>query len=210
MQKKIVTAIIILTLCLGSYAMAAKVDGLVLYFSFDEGAGGTVNDTSGNNNNGKIIKGTKWVAGKFGKGLEFGGADSVEVVNSKSLEFIDEISLMLWIKPALDGTEWQGLITKGPDGGESFEFLLNKAGHFHTGWKFAGGRICPNRGAGGAVAKGEWQHAAITYKPGEWLCYLNGEVLDKQVANDKLVNLEDPLILGDEKGMSRFYTGIMD
>lgn len=210
MAKKIIVALVLMTFCFGSYAMAAKIEGLVLYFSFDGDSGGTIKDGSGSGNNGKVAKGTKSVAGKYGKGLEFGGADSVEVEASASLEFEDEISLMLWINPSLDGTEWQGLITKGPDGTESFEFLLNKAGHFHTGWKFAGGRVCPNRGDAGAVAKGEWQHAAITYKPGEWLCYLNGEVLHKQTTSDKIVNSGDPLVLGDEKGMSRFFSGVMD
>ncbi|MEK7396140.1 MAG: hypothetical protein AAB116_04290 [Candidatus Poribacteria bacterium] len=118
-------------------AMAGKIDGLVLYFSFDEGAGDTLKDLSGNGNNGKIIKGAKWVAGKYGKGLEFDNG-SVEVPSSKSLEIVDEISMMVWINPRLTGGAWQGLITKGPDGGESFELLLNSAGHFHTAYKFAG------------------------------------------------------------------------
>jgi hypothetical protein len=122
MVKKVMVSLIILTFCLGSYAMAAKVNGLVLYYSFEEGAGGTVKDGSGNGNDGKIIKGTKWVAGKYGKGLQFNGADSVEATSSKSLEFVDGISILVWINPALTGTDWQGLITKGPDAVESFEF----------------------------------------------------------------------------------------
>jgi hypothetical protein len=40
--------------------------------------------------------------------------------------------------------------------------------------------------------------------------YLNGEALRKDAPNDKLVNLSDPIILGDEKGMGRFFSGTMD
>lgn len=207
---KIFVVFTLLCFCIGSQAMAAKIDGLVLYFSFNEGSGDTVKDASGNGNDGEIVKGTKWVDGKYGSGLEFGGADSVEVASSASLEIEKEISMMVWIKPALSGSEWQGLITKGPDGGESFELLVNKAGYFHTGWTFVGGRVCPNRGAAGTIAAEKWQHVAVTYKPGEWITYFNGEVLDKQTTNDKLAILPNPVVLGDEKGMSRFYTGVMD
>ena len=49
-------------------------------FLFDEGNGNTANDHSGNGNDGKLVNKPKWVAGKYGKALEFNGADNyVEV-----------------------------------------------------------------------------------------------------------------------------------
>ena len=49
-------------------------------FLFDEGSGNTANDHSGNGNDGKLVNKPKWVAGKYGKALEFNGTNNyVEV-----------------------------------------------------------------------------------------------------------------------------------
>jgi hypothetical protein len=208
MLKHFMLILILLSFCVVS--QAAITDGLVLYFPFNEGTGNIIQDGSGNDNNGMIIKGTKWVDGKYGKGLYFNGSGSVEVPHSKTLEIRDEISIMLWILPELSGSDWQGLVTKGDDGKESFELLLNNYGFFHTGWRFAKGRIFPDRGVAGTIVKGEWQHLALTYKPGEWLLYVNGVLIDRRTDNDQLTVNNNPLVLGDEKGSNRFFSGTMD
>ena len=43
---------------------------------FDEGKGDVAADSSGNGNDGTLKNGPKWVAGKFGKALEFDGVDA--------------------------------------------------------------------------------------------------------------------------------------
>ena len=208
MLKHFMLILILLSFCVVS--QAAITDGLVLYFPFDEGNGNIIQDGSGNGNSGMIVKGTNWVDGKYGKGLYFNGSGSVEVAHSKTLEIRDEISIMLWILPELSGPDYQGLVTKGDDGKESFELLLNKNGSFHTGWRFAKNRIFPDRGVAGTIVKGEWQHVALTYKPGEWLLYVNGILIDRRTDNDQLTVNNNPLVLGDEKGSNRFFSGTMD
>ena len=49
-------------------AQNTMAQNLVLYLPFDEGAGTTVKDLSGNGNNG-TIKGATWVDGKTGKAV---------------------------------------------------------------------------------------------------------------------------------------------
>jgi len=91
MLRKLLLLSILLSIFICSQAMAAKIDGLVLYLSFDEGTGDTVKDGSGNGNDGNITK-AKWVNGKFSKALEFDGSAFVEVASSDSLESLtDEI-----------------------------------------------------------------------------------------------------------------------
>jgi len=46
---------------------------LVAYWTFDEGSGDIVYDSSGNENNG-TIHGAKWDAGKYGQALQFNGS----------------------------------------------------------------------------------------------------------------------------------------
>jgi len=208
MLKHFMLILILLSFCVVS--QAAITDGLVLYFPFDEGTGNIIQDGSGNENNGVIIKGTKWVEGKYGKGLYFNGSGSVEVAHSKTLEIRDEISIILWILPELSGSYWQGLVTKGNDDKESFELLLNKNGFYTTGWRFVNNRIWYDRGVAGTIIKGEWQHVALTYKPGEWLLYVNGVLIDRRTDNDQLTVNKNPLVLGDEKGSNRFFSGTMD
>ncbi len=62
---------LIVCFCLISLVNASD-EGLVAYYSFDEGSGNVLHDLSGNENDGTIY-GAKWVDGKYGKALEFDG-----------------------------------------------------------------------------------------------------------------------------------------
>ncbi len=66
---------------------------------FDEGSGDVATDSSGNGNDGTLIDGPQWVAGKFGKALAFDGADTyVEVAHAESLTLTTEITVAFWFK----------------------------------------------------------------------------------------------------------------
>jgi hypothetical protein len=210
MLRRLLLISILLSIFVCSQAMAAKVDGLVMYLSFDEGAGDTAKDYSGNGNSGKITK-AKWANGKFGKALEFDGSASVEVASSDSLEAMKtEITVLAWINPTLTGSAWQGVVTKGADGVEHFELLINTDAHIHTAWMFKQGRVVGDR-AGKILTAGKWSYLAVTFKPKEWIFYHNGELVENNKgADSELLPDGKPVVIGDEKGMSRFFTGIID
>lgn len=70
-------------------------DSITGMWLFNEGKGNTAEDSSGNGNDGKI-HGAKWVDGKFGKALEFNGADNwVEVPHSKTVGFKAGVSFTI-------------------------------------------------------------------------------------------------------------------
>ena len=79
-----------IVICLALIVMSALswaaefTDGLVVYLPFDEGAGGTTKDASGNKNDGKLEGKIKWANGKFGKVLQFNGEASASWVMVKS------------------------------------------------------------------------------------------------------------------------------
>ena len=210
MLKKLFVSLIFLSLFLGSQASAGELEGLILYLPFDEGEGDTADDGSGTGNDGQITK-AKWVEGKMGKALEFDGTSFVEVPSSDSLEaLVEEMTIAAWIKPELVGSGWQGIVTKGNDAREHLELLINSAGYIHRAQQFTTGRVHKNVGAAGTLSKGEWQHLAVTLKPGEWVTYINGEVVDTQTINGNMVPDGLPLVVGDERPMNRLFQGLID
>jgi len=74
-------------------------DGLVGYWSFDEGEGGTAYDYSGHGSHG-AIHGASWVDAVSGTGLSFDGADDyIQVPHSVSLQPQSGITIAAWVKP---------------------------------------------------------------------------------------------------------------
>jgi len=102
---------IIMLFLLSPLAQADLKDGLVLYFSFDEGAGKTALDQSGNKHDGSI-KGATWTNGKFGKALDFNGSDNfVEVPFDDDFAITEGITLGAWVTANVPfPINWKGII----------------------------------------------------------------------------------------------------
>ncbi|PKP54297.1 MAG: hypothetical protein CVT90_01995, partial [Candidatus Altiarchaeales archaeon HGW-Altiarchaeales-3] len=106
MAKKIknLTTGLIICFCFMSLVSASD-EGLVAYWSFDEGKGNVLHDLSGKGNDGTIYE-AKWVDGKYGKALSFDGKDDyVEVPDDDGLDITDEITIEAWINPAISPQE---------------------------------------------------------------------------------------------------------
>jgi hypothetical protein len=66
---------------------------------FDEGKGDTAKDSSGNQNDGKLVGSPKWVDGQFGKGLEFDGLNNyVNVEYNSVFDMTKGLTIAAWIK----------------------------------------------------------------------------------------------------------------
>ena len=112
---------LIVCFCLISLVNASD-EGLVAYYSFDEGEGNVLHDDSGNSNDGTIY-GAKWVEGKYGKALSFDGInDYVEVPDDSDLDITNAITLEAWINPAISPQEGGApILAKGyGSGGEVY------------------------------------------------------------------------------------------
>ncbi|MDZ7611403.1 MAG: LamG domain-containing protein [Candidatus Moranbacteria bacterium] len=91
-------------------------DGLVGYWSMEEGSGTQVGDMSGNGNHGTMQNmdpATDWVTGKYGQGLDFDGSDDYVDANIPEISSVP-LSVSFWMKPN-DGT-WRSIL-KISDGG---------------------------------------------------------------------------------------------
>ena len=96
-----------------SVTVQGGITGLVAAFSFNEGTGLTVNDSSGNNNNGTISGATWTTTGKYSNALSFDGTnDRVTVSDSASLDLGVSGTISGWFKLAGLNT-WRSLVAKG-------------------------------------------------------------------------------------------------
>ena len=84
----------------------AKIDPktIVGLWLFDEDGGDTAKDSSGNKNDGKLLGNPKWVAGKFGKALQFDGSStSVDCGNTDTLDIPTNsaVTMCAWVKSSV-------------------------------------------------------------------------------------------------------------
>jgi hypothetical protein len=78
-----------------SETYAVSTDGLVAYYSFNDG---TAKDESGKGNHGKFLGAPKSVAGKKGNCLDFNGkTDGIDIADSESMQLADALTVAAWI-----------------------------------------------------------------------------------------------------------------
>ncbi len=108
--------------------------GPVGYWNFEEGTGGTVNDTSGQANTG-TWNGTgspHWKSGKYGKAGNFNGSDDFVAVGDPSSEILDfgtttDFTLSAWVKipSAEDGDYILAKYSEGATAGYAMQVQSN-------------------------------------------------------------------------------------
>jgi len=169
--------LLILSLPFG--AMAIKDDALVLYLSFDEGKGDTVEDQSGKDNNGEVVGDVDWVKkGKMKSALLFKEIDSqgvVAVKASKSLEITENLTMEVWVYPQSVG-DYRNV--RGQAGPHTYYLSIHQAKpSVWLGTSGAGGRAWNS--ADTSLPLDQWSHVVAVYDfDKELRFYINGE-LDK-------------------------------
>jgi fibronectin type 3 domain-containing protein len=90
----------------------------VAAYSFDEGAGTTLGDASGNGYNGTLTNAPSWTTGRFGSALQFDASDDnnddndPRVVLGRTINIPDfPLTISAWINP-IDYDDWRGIISK--------------------------------------------------------------------------------------------------
>lgn len=223
MLKCIFAVTISLMLLLVGFQAIAQKDALVLYYTFDENSGDTVEDLSGNGNDG-AINGAEWGAGKYGSALTFVRADRdfVLVEDDSTLNPTAEISYMAWFVSE-NYTNANGIISKytGAGNQRSYNFRLH-----HTLPNALSTEVTSNGAWQPGVSAtdvhsttilndGQWHHGTITFKAGDFLrMYVDGELVDESAAGatESLFDNNTPMRIGvdfnDED--KRFFDGSID
>ena len=158
------------------------VPGLVLYYSFDDVAGTTVHDSSGNGNDGTLENPFSIAAGKVGNALVLTGtatSGGYLVMPPAILATSGEMTIATWFM-ANSTTAFQRIFDIGTSGTTSSMFLTptySPSGNLHFTIRFtlSDGGVNRDDIDGTAITVATWHHAAVVIDAsGNGRLYLNG------------------------------------
>lgn len=205
-----VTSLVLVLGLVGTSAAQDLTEGLVGWWTFDEGSGDVAADSSGNGNDGTLNGPVEWVAeGKIGGAMAFTGPyNFVLIPDAPSLNPTDAITIAAWINPSWTGNN--RILQKSTEGSDNQYRLLKEGGnnirvHFPPIPRFeATGSIPP---------MGEWTHLVATYDGSSVKVYFNGAVVAETAASGKMTVSDGPLFIGNKHSTAPAgdeFNGMMD
>jgi hypothetical protein len=202
----------VLTLLIWSATGYGAIDeSMVLCLSFDEGQGNVAKDSSQYGNDGSA-EGTQWVAGKFGKALEFDGdgGDIVIVPDAPELLLLEGGTLMAWsyIMTESGHASWPRIIIKSADNGgttNGYDFLFDRAGGYSIRFCVV---ACQSHFP---METDSWHHVAVAFDGSTIRVYADGENVSEIAQPGPTVDSTGfDLHIGNGAAADRPYHGIHD
>ncbi|MDE0318198.1 MAG: LamG domain-containing protein [Candidatus Poribacteria bacterium] len=188
-------------------------EGIVAYWDFNEKAGDTAGDSSGNGHDGKLIGDPQWTNdGKFGGALVFDQAqDEVNVPYHKDLNQ-ETFTICAWANVEPGSTNHRAVVSSRADFPQRGFIFYAEPGNTWEFWIGAGANHWkPVRGP--AVNLGKWDHLAGTYTDGNHKFYVNGEFIGEENF-DISVNPNEEFLIGaganETANHNYFFKGIID
>ena len=209
-MNSVLVASIVLLMPLAAFS-AEFTDGLVLYFSFDEGKGDVAEDLSGNKHEG-VIDNPIWAKGKFGQALQFDGDGSgtfVTVESTPKLN-VNEMTFMAWVNAEhWNGTrQIAGKSVHGGCGGRVQFGLFSDGPNIMLRFETEAGRVdivAPLPDAG------KWAHIAVTNDGTDGIIYIDGKEEGKGAVPGKLGANADPFRIGQDCDSPQYvFAGLID
>ena len=179
-------------------------NGLIGSWSFNEGSGSVVNDSSTYANHG-ILNNATWTAGFSGTGLSFDGdTDYVVIPNSTSLQINTSFSMGLWVYPTGEASE-KYLITLG-EGDTNYSIRETEDGYL----QFYLPGISPNQLTGPKLPTGQWSHVVAVYdqENSQLKFYLNSVLIASKAVTGNISASSAALYIG--KNSIYAWQGVMD
>jgi hypothetical protein len=186
--------------------------GLVGWWKFDEGSGGTAADSSGSNLHGTIAGNPAWVDGPAGKALQFDGdGDYVDLGNDSRFNLTGQITVAAWIKVDTFDRQWQAIITKG-DGSWRLQRNGTKGSiEFACTGAFVPGALVGSLFGTISVNDGRWHHVASTYDGSRICLYVDGRLdISSEAAGSIEVNDYNLFIGANAEKPDRNFKGSID
>ena len=185
-------------------------DGLVGAWLMDDGNGKTIRDSSKNGLHGRVWQGNpRWVKGKFGSALEFGGADMVAVADDALLD-LKSFTLSAWINiPQISG-KWQIIASKEDRNPVSRNYGIFS--HVHTGvvhYSFTAGNW-KSFDASTVITDGKWHHIVATYEKPNFKLYVDGKIDAQTALNTDPDTHDNSLFIGGCNIGDYWMTGVID
>lgn len=183
-------------------------NSLVAAYSFNEGNGSTVTDTSGNSNNGTISGATWTTSGKYGNALSFNGSSNYVTVNdSASLDLTSGMTIEAWLKPN-SLADWNSVVLKEQTGNLVYALYANTDGNVPNGEIYSGSNM-DIRGSSQLSTNG-WSHLAATYDGSTFKFYLNGTEVGNKSVSGTIKTSSNPLRIGGNTIWGEYFNGLID
>jgi hypothetical protein len=181
----------------------------VAAYGFEEGAGSTVADSSGNGNTGTTTN-TSWSsAGKYGKALSFNGSSSwVTIADANSLDLTSGETLEAWVNPTVVATGWRTVLFKQQTGGMVYTLYAAQG----TGKPLAQVNIGGEKNAAGpnSLPINSWSFLAATYDGTTLRLYLNASQIASLTVGGPIPASTGVLRIGGNSIWNEWYAGLID
>lgn len=192
-------------------ASVATTNSLVGYWNFDENTGITANDTSGSGNNGQLLNGASWTAGKIGSAIQFNGADSKVLTGNPSLLNFgagQDFTISLWIKGS-DTTQAQKIISKRSSTPDGYQLRFNNPTSLI--WRVDEPVTITDTIAPTHPLNGAWRHIVTGRNGSQHFLYIDGVLVKSSTdsTSDSLQNTES-LTIGNDQGSAEGFNGAID
>ena len=161
--------------------------GLVAAYSFDEGTGSTVSDTSGSGNAGTVSNTTWSSAGRFGGALSFNGTSLlVKVPDSALIDLAGGMTLEAWVKPGASmASSWQAILVKEQTQELVYGLYVNSSHNVPAAIVYRGGEKTVY-GTTQSPANA-WHFIAATYDASTVRIYLDGTLVGSFAASGNML-----------------------
>jgi hypothetical protein len=184
------------------------IGGLVAAYSFNEGGGSSVTDTSGSANHGTILGATWNASGRYGSALSFDGVnDWVTVNDSNSLDLTNGMTLEAWVRPTtLSG--WRTAIMKEASTGLTYGLYAHDnmpwpATYVHTTIDWSASGTSP-------ITLNEWTHLAAAYDGATLRLHVNGVEVASRAVSGNITASSLPLRIGGNAPWGEYFQGMID
>src|SRR5262249_316266 len=191
-----------------SASFTVSLSGLVGYWKFDEGSGTTTADASGNGNNGTLVNGPLWTAGRVGNSLFFDGIDdNVTVLDSNSLDLSSSFTLSAWVNPVSTFTDFRSIFAKN----YSYYLYASVAGYCGNGSPLGGFSGATNQIVcqPSPLPINTWTHLAVTYNGSALTLYPNGVAVATSAFSGALSPTTGTLQIGASQ-FGEYFKGLID
>ncbi|MFH0924245.1 MAG: LamG-like jellyroll fold domain-containing protein [bacterium] len=190
-------------------------DGLVAGWNFNEGTGTTVDDASGNGNNGTLTNGPTWVTRKFGKSLSFDGVDDYVDVGPFNVPAEATIDFWIYENGSNPATGNHGIIyASNPSNGNSDWGVRYHNAPPNLAFMDNHDGTTSYIGLGIAVDVNKWTHIAVVLSGSKIYPYKNGQTFSSKNLNQahvsRIVNNLRIGHLGGYNSSLYYFKGLID
>jgi hypothetical protein len=187
---------------------ASAQNGLVAAYGFNEGAGSTTTDASGNANTGTLSGATWHAGGRYGGALAFDGINDWVTVPDKSvLDLTSGMTVEAWVYASSVGA-WRTVLLKETTSGLSYGLYASNTSSRPSGWI----RRTSDIDATGpsALSANTWVHLAATYNGSTLILYVNGAQVATKAITGAIVTSSGPLRIGGTAPWGEYFAGRID